>query len=85
MPDHVHMLVEIPPKLSVSSFMENLKGKSSTMLYEPFGELNNKYCSREVWCQGYYVDTAGKEHEPNCGTYQKPMKRRPDGGTTHDE
>ena len=60
MPDHVHMLVEIPPKLSVSSFMGYLKGKSSTMLYEQFGELKYKYRSREFWCRGYYVDTAGK-------------------------
>ena len=60
MPDHVHMLVEIPPKYSVSSFMGYLKGKSSTMLYEQFGELKYKYRSREFWCRGYYVDTAGK-------------------------
>lgn len=59
-PDHVHMLVEIPPKLSVSSFMGYLKGKSSTMLYEQFGELKYKYRSREFWCRGYHVDTAGK-------------------------
>ena len=59
-PDHVHMLVEIPPKMSVSSFMGYLKGKSSTMLYEQFGELKYKYRSREFWCKGYYVDTAGK-------------------------
>ena len=59
-PDHVHMLVEIPPKMSVSSFMGYLKGKSSTMLYERFGELKYKYRSREFWCRGYYVDTAGK-------------------------
>ena len=59
-PDHAHMLVEIPPKLSVSSFMGYLKGKSSTMLYEQFGELKYKYRSREFWCRGYYVDTAGK-------------------------
>ena len=59
-PDHVHMLVEIPSKLSVSSFMGYLKGKSSTMLYEQFGELKYKYRSREFWCRGYYVDTAGK-------------------------
>lgn len=59
-PDHVHMLVEIRPKLSVSSFMGYLKGKSSTMLYEQFGELKYKYRSREFWCRGYYVDTAGK-------------------------
>lgn len=59
-PDHIHMLLEIPPKIAVSSFMGYLKGKSSTMLYEQFGELKYKYRSREFWCRGYYVDTAGK-------------------------
>ena len=59
-PDHIHMLVEIPPKMSVSSFMGYLKGRSSTMLYEQFGELKYKYRSREFWCKGYYVDTVGK-------------------------
>ena len=59
-PDHVHMLVEIPPKFAVSSFMGYLKGKSSTMLYEKFGELKYKYRNREFWCKGYYVDTVGK-------------------------
>lgn len=59
-PDHIHMLVEIPPKFSVSSFMGYLKGKSSTMLYEQFGELKYKYRNREFWCRGYYVDTVGK-------------------------
>lgn len=54
------MLVEIPPKYSVSSFMGYLKGKSSTMLYEQFGELKYKYRNREFWCRGYYVDTVGK-------------------------
>ena len=58
--DHIHMLVEIPPKIAVSSFMGYLKGKSSTMLYEQFGELKYKYRSREFWCRGYYVDTTGK-------------------------
>ena len=58
--DHVHMLVEIPPKIAVSSFMGYLKGKSSTMLYEQFGELKYKYRNREFWCKGYYVDTVGK-------------------------
>ena len=48
-PDHVHMLVEIPPKMSVSSFMEYLKEKSSTMLYEQFSELKYKYRNREFW------------------------------------
>ncbi|MEA4912598.1 MAG: IS200/IS605 family transposase [Oscillospiraceae bacterium] len=59
-PDHVHMLVEIAPKQSVSGFVGYLKGKSSLMLYEQFGELKYKYRNREFWCRGYYVDTAGK-------------------------
>ena len=59
-PDHVHMLLEIPSKYSISSFMGYLKGKISTMLYEQFGELKYKYRNREFWCKGYYVDTTGK-------------------------
>ena len=59
-PDHVHMLVEIPPKVAVSSFMGYLKGKSSLMIYEKYPELRYKYRNREFWCRGYYVDTAGK-------------------------
>ena len=59
-PDHVHMLVEIPPMYAVSSIMGYLKGKSSTMLYEKFGELKYKYRNREFWCKGYCVDTVGK-------------------------
>ena len=59
-PDHVHMLLEIPPKYSISTFMGYLKGKSSTMIYEQFGELKYKYKNREFWCKGYYVDTVGK-------------------------
>ena len=48
------------PKYSISGFMGYLKGKSSTMLYEQFGELKYKYRNREFWCRGYYVDTVGK-------------------------
>ena len=59
-PDHIHMLLEIPPKMSVSGFMGYLKGKSSLMLYEQFGDLKFKYRNREFWCRGYYVDTVGK-------------------------
>ena len=51
-PDHIHMLVEIPPKLSVASFVGYLKGKSSLMIYEQFGELKFKYRNREFWCRG---------------------------------
>jgi putative transposase len=59
-PDHVHMLIEIPPKYSVSSFMGYLKGKSSVMIYERWGNMKYKYKNREFWCRGYYVDTVGK-------------------------
>ena len=59
-PDHIHLFVEIPPKMSVSSFMGYLKGKSSTMLYEQFGELKYKFRNRQFWCRGYYVDTVGR-------------------------
>ena len=69
-PDHIHMLVEIPPKLSVSSFMGYLKGKSSTMIYEQFGELKYKYKNRSFWCRGYYVDTVGK-NETRIAEYIK--------------
>ena len=58
--DHVHMLVEIPPKLSISSFMGYLKGKSSVMICERWGNMKFKYRNRSFWCRGYYVETAGK-------------------------
>lgn len=59
-PDHVHMLVEIPPKMTVSGFMGFLKGKSSIMIYQKWGNMKYKYRNRSFWCRGYYVDTAGK-------------------------
>jgi putative transposase len=62
-PDHVHMLVEIPTKISVSGFMGFLKGKSSLMIYERWGNLKYKYKGREFWCRGYYVDTTGRNSE----------------------
>ena len=58
--DHVHMLVEIPPKMTVSGFMGFLKGKSSIMIYQKWGNMKYKYRNRSFWCRGYYVDTAGK-------------------------
>lgn len=60
MPDHVHMLVRIPPKYSVSEIMGYLKGKSSLMIFEKHGNLKYKYGNRHFWCRGYYVDTVGK-------------------------
>lgn len=59
-PDHIHMLMEIPPKMSVSSFMGYLKGKSSLMIYEKWGNMKYKYRNRQFWCRGYYVNTVGK-------------------------
>ena len=58
--DHVHMLIEIPPKYSVSGIMGYLKGKSSLLIYEKWGNLKYKYRNREFGCRGYYVDTIGK-------------------------
>lgn len=54
------MLLEIPPKLSVSGFMGFLKGKSSLMIYQKWGNMKYKYRNRQFWCRGYYVDTVGK-------------------------
>ena len=59
-PDHIHMLVSIPPKISVSSFMGYLKGKSSLMIFDRHANLKYKYGNRHFWCRGYYVDTVGR-------------------------
>ena len=59
-PDHIHMLVEIPPSISVSSFVGYLKGKSTLMIFERQANLKYKYGNRHFWCRGYYVDTVGK-------------------------
>ena len=60
MPDHIHMLVSIPPKISVSSFMGYLKGKSALMIFDKHANLKYKFGNRHFWCRGYYVDTVGK-------------------------
>ena len=73
-PDHVHMLVEIPPKMSVSSFLGFLKGKSSLMVYEKWGNMKYKYRNRQFWCRGYYVDTVGK----NTAKIQEYIKHQLD-------
>ena len=62
-PDHLHMFLEIPPKLSVSSFMGYLKGNSSVMIYQKWGDMKYKYRNRHFWCRGYYVDTVGKNEK----------------------
>ena len=59
-PDHIHMLIEIPPKYSVSEIMGYLKGKSSLIIFDRHADLKYKYGNRNFWCRGYFVDTAGK-------------------------
>ncbi len=59
-PDHVHMLVKIPPKYSVSQILGYLKGKSPLMIFDRHANLKYKYGNRYFWCRGYYVDTVGK-------------------------
>jgi len=61
--DHVHMLVSIPPNLSVAQFVGYLKGKSSLMIFDRHANLKYKYGNRHFWCRGYYVDTVGKNTE----------------------
>lgn len=58
--DHIHMLVKIPPKISVSGFVGFLKGKSTLLIFERHANLKYKYGNRTFWCRGYFVDTAGK-------------------------
>ncbi len=59
-PDHIHMLVSIPPHISIAQFMGYLKGKSSLMIFDRHANLKYKYGSRSFWCRGYYVDTVGR-------------------------
>ena len=69
-PDHIHMLVSIPPYLSIAQFMGFLKGKSSLMIFDRHANLKYKYGSRNFWCRDYYVDTVGRK-KSNCRLYPK--------------
>ena len=62
-PDHIHMVVKIPPNISVSQFMGFLKGKSSLMIFDRHANLKYKYGNRHFWCRGYYVDTVGRNEQ----------------------
>ena len=62
-PDHIHMLVEIPPSISVSGFVGYLKGKSTLMIFERHANLKYRYGNRHFWCRGYFVDTVGKNEK----------------------
>ena len=72
MPDHVHILVSIPPKMSVSSFMGYLKGKSAMMIFERHANLKYKFGNRNFWATGYYVSTVGI----NTSTVQKYIREQ---------
>ena len=73
-PDHVHMLVKIPPKYSVSEIMGSLKGKSSLIIFDRHANLKYKYGNRHFWCRGYYVDTAGKNAKKIQEYIQKQLE-----------
>ena len=73
-PDHIHLLVSIPPKMSVSGFMGYLKGKSSLMIFQKYGNIKFAYRNREFWCRGYYVDTAGKNTAAIKACIQNQLK-----------
>lgn len=74
-PDHIHMLVSIPPKLSVSSFVGYLKGKSSLMIFDQHANLKYKYGNRKFWYRGYYVDTVGRNRKIIQEYIKKPITR----------
>ena len=73
-PDHIHMLVEIPPKMSVSGFVGFLKGKSSLMIHERHGNLKYNHGNRTFWCRGCFVDTAGKNAKKIAEYIQNQLK-----------
>jgi putative transposase len=75
MPDHVHILVTIPPKTSVSSFMGYLKGKSSLMIFDQYANLKYKYGNRKFWAEGYYVSTVGL-NEKVVAKYIREQEKR---------
>ena len=62
-PDHIHMLVSVPPYISIAQFMGYLKGKSSLMIFDRHANLKYKYGSRNFWCRGYFVDTVGQNRK----------------------
>lgn len=80
-PDHIHMLVRIPPKYSVSEIMGYLKGKSSLIIFDRHANLKYKYGNRHFWCRGYYVDTVGK----NAKRIQEYIQRQLQEDSTADQ
>ena len=75
MPDHVHLLLAIPPKYSVSSFMGYLKGKSALMMFDQHANLKYKIGNRHFWAEGYYVSTVGL-NEATIAKYIREQEER---------
>ena len=73
--DHIHMLVSIPPYLSIAQFMGYLKGKSSLLIFQKYGNMKFAYRNREFWCKGYYVDTVGKNTKAIKEYIEDQLKR----------
>ena len=73
-PDHVHMLVSIPPNLRVAQFVGYLKGKSALMIFDKHANLKYKYGNRHFWCRGYYVDTVGKNEKKIAEYIQQQLQ-----------
>ena len=72
--DHIHMLISVPPKYSISQIMGYLKGKSSLMIFEKYANLKYKYGNRHFWCRGYYVDTVGKNEKKIAEYIQEQLQ-----------
>ena len=80
-PDHIHMLVSVPPYISIAQFMGYLKGKSTLMIFDRHANLKYKYGKRSFWCRGYYVDTVGR----NERVIQEYIKKQQDEDRTQDQ
>ena len=74
-PDHIHMMVAIPPKMSISGFMGYLKGKSALLIFQKWENMKFAYRNREFWCKGYYVDTVGKNTQAIKEYISEQLKR----------
>ena len=73
-PDHIHMLISVPPKYSVAQIVGYLKGKSSLMIFEKYANMKYKYGNRHFWCRGYYVDTVGKNKKAIAEYIRKQLQ-----------
>ncbi|MBO6263743.1 MAG: IS200/IS605 family transposase [Clostridia bacterium] len=72
--DHIHMLISVPPYISIAQFMGFLKGKSTLMIFDRHANLKYKYGNRSFWCRGYYVDTVGRNERIISEYIQKQLE-----------